>query len=114
MQGENFVEVMTVDEFKSWGRMLRAAPVCKRPEGNQGGKKRRIKDVICAFDIETSNLPDIQQNIMYVWHFAYGEQIVVRGRTWGEYKDLIDTFLSVLKKLSIDYCSYGERKDDDK
>ena len=31
----------------------------------------------------------------------------------GEYKDLIDTFLSVLKKLSIDYCSYGERKDGD-
>ena len=32
----------------------------------------------------------------------------------GEYKDLIDTFLSVLKKLSIDYCSYGERKDGNK
>lgn len=97
MQGENFVEVMTVDEFKSWGCMLRAAPICKRPEGNQGGKKRLIKDVICAFDIETSNLPDIQQNIMYVWHFAYGEQIVIRGRTWGEYKDLINFLVNQLK-----------------
>ncbi len=40
----------------------------KRFAGNPGTtSKTRYKDVISAFDIETTGLPDIEQSIMYVW-----------------------------------------------
>ena len=62
-------------------------PTAKRKRGNQSTKTRRkYKEVICAFDIETTALNDIEQSIMYVWMLQIGlnyETII--GRTWGEF-----------------------------
>lgn len=43
---------------------------------------------ICAFDIETTGLKDLQQSVMYVWQFAI-EDFVIIGRTWDEFKKLV-------------------------
>ena len=67
---------------------IEALPCQKRGRGNPGTRqtKYRYKDVICAFDIETSRLPDIEQSIMYVWmfHIHTPVNITVMGRTWAE------------------------------
>ena len=43
---------------------------------------------VCAFDIETTALTDIEQAVMYVWQFAIEDYIIV-GRTWDEFRELI-------------------------
>lgn len=53
-------------------------------------KKQRYTDCICAFDIETSRLPDIEQSIMYIWQFQIDLMCTVIGRTWDEYRDFIN------------------------
>ena len=46
---------------------------------------RHYCDIICAFDIETTRLSDIEQSLMYIWQFQIGPDITVIGRTWDEY-----------------------------
>lgn len=64
---------------------------CERaPRGNPHGRtKKRYLRCVCAFDIETSTLPDIEQSIMYIWQFQIDELMTVYGRTWGEYFDFL-------------------------
>ena len=63
-----------------------------RPKGNPHGQKYSYKDLICAFDIETSRLPDIEQSVMYIWQFQIGQDVTVYGRTWPE-------FISFLREI---------------
>lgn len=60
------------------------------PEEIPKGKRSRYRynAQICAFDIETTSLPEIQQSFMYVWQFAI-ENYVITGRTWEEFRTLI-------------------------
>ena len=44
---------------------------------------------LCAFDIETTSLKEIQQSFMYIWQFAI-EDFVIVGRTWEEFRQLIN------------------------
>lgn len=47
------------------------------------------RDTICAFDIETTRIEEIEQAVMYIWQFAFikGDDIyAVYGRTWDEFK----------------------------
>lgn len=48
-----------------------------------------LVDVICAFDIETTNLMDIEQNIMYIWQMQIGLDYTIIGRTWEEFFRLL-------------------------
>lgn len=65
----------------------------KRSVGNQAGKSKILyKDLITAFDIETTRLKDIEQSIMYVWQWQFGKDITVVGRTW-------DDFLGFCRKI---------------
>lgn len=74
----------------------------RRRRGNQGNKERVVyKDVVCAFDIETSTIRDIKQSFMYVWQFQIGLDITIIGRTW-------DQFLSFIKSLKA-LCSDNEK-----
>ena len=62
----------------------------RAPRGNpHGRKKKRYKDLVCAFDIETSTLPDLEQSIMYIWQFQVDSICTVVGRTWQEYFDFL-------------------------
>ena len=61
-------------------------PLVKRKSGNQRTRKRiQYKDIITAFDIETTRLQDIEQSIMYVWQWQFGDEYTVVGRTWEQF-----------------------------
>ncbi|MBQ1571610.1 MAG: hypothetical protein IIZ78_10830 [Clostridiales bacterium] len=63
-------------------------PLLKNRRGNPGGKKRHYIGITTAFDIETTLLDDIQQSVMYIWQWQFGEDYTVIGRTWDEFLDL--------------------------
>lgn len=64
--------------------LLFSVPIQKRKPGNQGTRKRRkYKDIVCAFDIETTRLDD-RHSIMYIWQFQFGLDHTVIGRSWKE------------------------------
>ena len=59
----------------------------KRPRGNNSGKTANTyADVVCAFDIETTRIMEIEQSVMYIWQFQVGLDYTVMGRTWEEYQ----------------------------
>ena len=70
----------------------------KRKRGNQGTKSRiKYKDAICAFDIETTRLADIEQSIMYVWMFHVKQlDLTIVGRTWEEFDTLLKKIVDEL------------------
>lgn len=61
------------------------------------GEKSKIDyaNLICAFDIETTNIDEIEQSIMYIWQFQIGLNTTVIGRDWEEFK----TFMHTIKQL---------------
>lgn len=62
-------------------------PLVKRKSGNQKTRKRiKYKDLITAFDIETTRLADIEQSIMYIWQWQFGDEYTVVGRTWEQFE----------------------------
>ena len=71
-------------------------PLLKNRRGNPGGKKRHYLGITTAFDIETTLLDDIQQSIMYIWQWQFGEDVTVIGRTWDEFLDLQKRIKAVL------------------
>lgn len=60
-----------------------------------GGQRKNYNREVCAFDIETTTIKEINQSIMYIWQFAI-EDLVIVGRTWEEFKK----FVSLLKVAS--------------
>ena len=61
----------------------------ERKRGNQGTKSRnKYLNYICAFDIETTNDPEIEQAYMYIWQFQI-EDCTIYGRTWQQFLDLL-------------------------
>ena len=77
------------------------------------GEKRYYLDVVCSFDIETTNIRQIKQAVMFVWQFAFGTDVVVMGRTWDDYLSFLagirdwlpkDTWLCVyVHNLSFEF-----------
>lgn len=72
-------------------------------------------NVICAFDIETTRLKEIEQSIMYIWQFALldietGYIVCVYGRYWEEFADLMSaldgiglSFMIFVHNLSYEF-----------
>ena len=80
------ITYVTDFDVSVFGRMKKQ----RAPRGNpHGRKKQKYMDCVCAFDIETSTLPDMEQAIMYVWQFQVGDLTTVYGRTWEEYFDFL-------------------------
>ena len=90
-------KINTVDTFDY--SIIAAAGCQKRRQGNQGRKndKRIYKDLFCAFDIETTNHPDLEQSFMYIWQFQIEDQTII-GRTWMEFKEFIHNCRLKLKE----------------
>ena len=90
-------KINTVDTFDY--SIIAAARCQKRRQGNQGRKndKRIYKDLFCAFDIETTNHPDLEQAFMYIWQFQIEDQTII-GRTWMEFKEFIHNCRLKLKE----------------
>ena len=77
-------------------RYFAKPPLLKNRRGNPGGKKRHYIGITTAFDIETTLLDDIQQSVMYIWQWQFGEDVTVIGRTWDEFLDLQNRIRTVL------------------
>ena len=65
-------------------------------------KGPRYYDILMAFDIEVTYLPDLDQSIMYIWQWAFNENLVVIGRTWNQFKKV----LTALKPLPYMFVCY--------
>ena len=89
----NIIQCADFDE-----NIIARFPVAKPGSGRRtrARKGQRYMDCICAFDIETSRLPDIEQSIMYIWQFQVDQICTVIGRTWDEYKDFVERLQKVL------------------
>lgn len=78
-------------------RFLYDVPDQRRKRGKQRHKKRIYKDLICAFDIETTNIPEIMQSVMYIWQMQIEDRTVI-GRTWKEFLDFLEDMARRLRK----------------
>ena len=91
IEGDNSADIITSAELHSDIKALcQIADIVKRPRGNKGTKKNTYyKDLICAFDIETSKILHNGElhSIMYLWQFAitdtaHNRSVCYIGRTW--------------------------------
>ena len=62
--------------------------------------EKRILDIVTAFDIEATRLPEIEQAIMYIWQFQYGPDITVIGRTWDDFHIFIEKIKQSISALN--------------
>lgn len=88
----------TIYDVKTYpyDKLLECRTVSTAEQGNSKDPATYI-DLICAFDIETTNIPKIEQAVMYSFAIAMGTQEVITGRKWEEYKyfcaQICDTML---------------------
>ena len=74
-------------------------PAQKRKKGNQStSQKYYYKDIITAFDIETTYIKEIDQSVMYIWQWQLGDSCTVVGRTWWDFKKFIRILIDHLDK----------------
>lgn len=67
--------------------VLQSYDILERPKKARGRRyDRKYLDVVCAFDIEATNIKETKQAIMYIWQFAVDEYFICTGRSWAEYK----------------------------
>ena len=82
---------------------IKSKPTAKRPRGNPGGKNRLYKDIIAAFDIETTTITHKRKeyNFMYSWALQLDEELTIIGRTWSEFIELKEQLKHELNGLVI-------------
>lgn len=74
------------------------APIVKNKRGNQSRKdKIKYKDIIATFDIETTNVKEIENSFMYIWQASISNVVVI-GRTWEEFNIFLDRIKTELEK----------------
>lgn len=87
--------IINVKEFNY--DIVAALPDLPRKAGNQGTRARRVyKDVVCAFDTETSYIKEIDAQCLYIWQFQLDEALTIIGRTWEEFLQFADGINAVL------------------
>ena len=87
---------ITYEDFDyNWFKEL---PNQKRKKGNQSSsQKYYYKDLITAFDIETTYIKDIDQSVMYIWQWQFGSKCTVIGRSWYELRLFLANLKEILK-----------------
>ena len=74
-------------DFEAFRRVKKQA----RKKGNPATRRKFwYKDIVTAFDIETTRIIEIEQAVMYIWQWAFGPDLVVTGRTWDDFRWFID------------------------
>lgn len=63
--------------------------------------KIRYFDCVCAFDIETTRLSEIEQSFMYIWQFQVDEYCTIIGRTWHEFISFVNRLNSVSRETRL-------------
>lgn len=90
-------DIVQVKDFDF--NIIKRFPVAQPGSGRRTAarKGQRYMDCICAFDIETTRIQEIEQSIMYIWQFQIDRLCTVIGRTWDEYRDFVEGLNKVLK-----------------
>lgn len=74
---------MITDVYDFDYSIITKAGKVKRKKGSRN--KKNYKNLVCAFDIETTRIKEIEQSVMYIWQFQVDEKVTVIGRTWREF-----------------------------
>lgn len=69
-------------------------------ENKRKKAKRKYLDVVCAFDIESTRLVEIEQAVMYIWQMQFGNDITIVGRTWEEYFNFIQRIADYIRDIA--------------
>ena len=88
-------------DFSVIGRI----PVLPVGKGRRTKAKKGVRymDMVCAFDIETTRLEEMEQSIMYIWQFQIDSLCTVIGRTWEEYRVFIERLEAAAKADIVVY-----------
>lgn len=72
--------------------LLKRYPVEKRGTGRRKKAGRDYLACVCAFDIETTRLPEPYDDfsIMYIWQMQVGLDATITGRNWHEFQITLD------------------------
>lgn len=71
-------------DFEAFAKIKRQPRKCGNPSTHN--RTHNYKNIICAFDIETSKLPFTDHSFLYLWQFQAGLDFpTVIGRTWAEW-----------------------------
>ena len=91
--------LISANELKSNTLKTLFADIKPLPQkrGRPGKYNRHYMDVITAFDIETSTLPDREQAIMYIWQFQIGPDLTIIGRHWQQFFELLQEIKKYLR-----------------
>lgn len=76
--------------------VFRDIRIVKRKRGNPHKKVRHYRNIINAFDIETTTLPEMEQSFMYIWQMQIGRDVTVIGRSWPQFFELLKKIRSLL------------------
>lgn len=81
----------------SW---IKEADNARRDPGNQRTKQiRKIKDILCAWDIETATVPGTDQAAVYHWQFQLGKELpTIYGRYIEDFRLFLDRIVENLDK----------------
>ena len=88
----------TVDTYNY--TRIQNLPCLHDTRSNKGSKKAKgYKNCLCAFDIETTRMEDIEQSIMYIWQFSilFLDELhidTIIGRTWTEFELFLDQLMN--------------------
>lgn len=84
---------MLIDDFNL--DVLADYEIIRKRVNKKGG--RDYLDCVCAFDIESSRLPEIEQSVMYIWQMQI-EQYTITGRSWEEFFTFLQRIRERLEK----------------
>lgn len=78
------MQIVRANDFNI--NILTAIGIQPRKSGNQKTRSRIMyKDIVCAFDIETTYISEWGRSVIYIWQFQVDEIMTVIGRTWKEF-----------------------------
>lgn len=88
---------MITDVYNFDYSIFKKAGKVKRRKGSRN--KKNYIDLVCAFDIETTRIKEIEQSVMYIWQFQVDEKVTVIGRTWREFDYFMRAIVSDLEDM---------------
>ncbi len=95
---------MGIHDWIDWTQVFPAelldVPLAKNPVGNNSTRtKKQVLDLLCAFDIETSRVPGLEQSACYHWQLQCGfEHPTIYGRELWQFRKLMDSFAENIPK----------------
>lgn len=91
---QNFVKEVQREYLSD---IIKGIPIARNYNRRKKVDKTLFRNCMCAFDIETTYLDEIEQSIMYIWQFAVMDLRTDNiwycfGRTWDEFIELLNSF----------------------